>query len=176
MPVYRPLATILVCAVLLGAGARILHKEPIPLWGYPKAMEMIQPKSTFAQPSSVSPDSVFAPADFPYKVNLSEAMGLYMKRKKMGIDFIDTREHELYREGHITGAVNIPYVKLADYADSLERIPKDRILVLYCDGGECTLSLDLAEYLIPAGWKRVAVFEGGWAAWSAETDFVECSE
>ena len=160
-------------AVLLGVGARVVQKQSVPFWGFPKPIELIQPKKAFAGAESVSPDSAFAPADKPYEVNLSLVMGLYMKRKKSSIHFIDSREPKLYQEGHIPGAMNIPFEQVSKYVDSLKTLPKHDLVILYCDGGDCHLSHDLAEYMLAEGWNRLAVYTGGWEEWSKETDFVD---
>jgi rhodanese-related sulfurtransferase len=165
--------TVVALSVLLGLGARVVQKQPVPFWGFPKPVELIQPKAAFAGAESISPDSAFAPSDKPYEVDISMAMGLYMKRKKSNIHFIDAREPELYAEGHIPGAQNIPFERIATYGDSLKTLPKSDLFVLYCDGGDCHQSHDLAEYMLANGWQRITVYTGGWAEWSKETDFVD---
>lgn len=173
MRLSRQLLVMAALAILLGLGVRVVQKHAVPFWGFPKPVELIQPKIAYAGAESVSVDSAFAPSDRPYEVDLSMVMGLYMKRKKSHAHFLDAREPELYREGHIPGARNIPFEQVAKYGDSLKTIPKTDLLLLYCDGGDCHQSHDLAEYLLANGWQRVAVYTGGWEEWSKETDFVE---
>ncbi|MCX6601721.1 MAG: rhodanese-like domain-containing protein [bacterium] len=173
MRLSRQLLVMAALTVLLGLGARVVQKHSVPLWGFPKPVELIQPKMAYAGAESVSVDSAFAPSDRPYEVNLSMVMGLYMKRKKSSVHFLDAREPDLYLEGHIPGARNVPFEQVAKYGDTLKTIPKTDLLLLYCDGGDCHQSHDLAEYLLANGWQRVAVYTGGWEEWSKETDFVE---
>ncbi|MFZ5434051.1 MAG: rhodanese-like domain-containing protein [Calditrichota bacterium] len=164
-------------AVLLGLGARVVQKSPVPFWGYPKSVELIPtPPVAIAKPDAVSPDSMFVPADRPYDVDLATAIGLYMKRKRSNIHFVDARAPELYKDGHVPGAWNIPTAKWEQLKDSVKVIPKNELIVAYCEGVECHDSHDLAEQMISCGWKRIAVFSGGWAEWSEETDFIEKSE
>jgi len=163
-------------SVFLGLGARNMQRNPVPFWGYPKPIELIRTKVAFAGAELVSSDSAFVPADQPYEVDLSTAMGLYMKRKKNNVHFIDARETELYAEGHIPGARNIPFDQISKYADSLLTIPQNDLLLLYCEGGDCRSSHDLAEYMLANGWKRITVYLGGWAEWSAETDFIDSKQ
>lgn len=163
-------------AVLLGLGARFVQEKPVPFWGFPKLIETIAPKTAFAGAEALAVDSAFAPADKPYELDLSAAMGLFMKRKKSGVGFIDARDAKLYAAGHIPGAVNIPYDKIGDYAAALSKFPKDALAVLYCENPDCHLSHHLAEYMLAAGWTRVAVYSGGFDEWSVETDFVEASQ
>jgi rhodanese-related sulfurtransferase len=173
MKLSRQLWVMAALAILLGLGARVVQNHRVPLWGFPRPVALIQPKMAYAGAESVSPDSAFTPSDKPYEVDLSMVMGLYMKRKKSNVHFLDAREPKLYLEGHIPGARNVPFEQVAKYGDTLKTVPKTDLLVLYCDGGDCHLSHDLAEYLLANGWQRVAVYVGGWAEWSKETDFVE---
>ena len=173
MSLSRQLVLLVGVSVLLGIGARTVQKQTVPFWGFPKPMELLAPKA-IAGPDAVSPDSAFAPAEQPYRVDLSTAVGLYMKRTKNNIHFVDAREPKLYAEGHIAGAVNIPFERLAEYGEIT--IPKADLVVIYCDGGDCHLSNDLAEYMLQNGWQRLAVYEGGWEEWSKETEFIATGE
>ncbi len=174
MSLSRQLLVLVGVSIILGLGARTVQKSTIPFWGFPKPIELITPREAFAVDDAVSPDSAFAPADKPYAVKLSTVMGLYMKRKKNNVHFVDARESKLYGEGHIPGAVNIPFEHVAE--QEAIAIPKDDLIVVYCDGGDCHLSHDLAAYMLEGGWKRIAVYEGGWAEWSTETDFTSTGD
>lgn len=158
-------------SVLLGLGARFTQKRPVPFWGFPKPIEMVQPKVAMADPA-VSADSAFVPSDKPYRVDFGTTSVLWTKRKKASVHFVDARETKLYVEGHIPGALNIPFEHVGEYSTMLNAIPKTELILIYCDGGDCHLSNDLAQHMLQDGWKRVAVYEGGWEEWSKETDFV----
>ena len=170
MPISRQLLLLASVSVLLGLGARVVQKQNVPFWGFPKPIELVTPTLAIAGPNSVSPDSAFAPSDQPYKVDLSTTVGLFMKRKKNNVHFVDARDGKLYGEGHIPGSLNIPYERVAEYGEIT--IPKEDLVLIYCDGGDCHLSHDLAQHMLDNGWTRLAVFEGGWAEWSTETDFI----
>lgn len=174
MSLSRQLIVLVSVSVLLGLGARVVQKQTVPFWGFPEPVATIAIPPDVMAVESVSPDSAFAPSDQPYKIELPTVMGLYMKRKKNNVHFVDARETKLYGEGHIPGAVNIPFEHVAEQ-ESIA-IPKEDLVVIYCDGGDCHLSHDLAAYMIEGGWKRIAVYEGGWAEWSEETDFVSSEE
>jgi rhodanese-related sulfurtransferase len=170
MTLSRQFLILLCASVLLGLGARVVQKHPVAMWGFPKPSEVIQVPEAVADPGTASPDSVFAPADKAYEIKLTTATGLYMKRKKSNIHFIDARDTKLYADGHITGAANIPFEKISQYQSQVDSLPKADLYVLYCDGGDCHLSHDLADLMLQQGFKRLAVFTGGWAEWSKETD------
>lgn len=57
---------------------------------------------------------------------------------------IDLREQSEYNEGHIPGAINIPYDELDSYADNLPHA----LLIFYCERGNISLmaARDLAKY------------------------------
>jgi rhodanese-related sulfurtransferase len=44
----------------------------------------------------------------------------------------------------------------------LYSLPKDKILVAYCGGGNCELSHELCDIMIPMGFTKVFIYLGGW--------------
>jgi rhodanese-related sulfurtransferase len=175
MSLSRQLLVLVGVSVLFGLGARVVQKQTVPFWGFPKPIEMIQPRQAMADPAT-STDSAFVPADQPYLIDYATASVLYGKRTKNNIHFVDARDVKLYAEGHIPGAVNIPFERVEENQAKLDSIPKTDLVLCYCDGGDCHLSKDLAAKMIENGWKRLAVYEGGWAEWSKESDFVAKGE
>jgi rhodanese-related sulfurtransferase len=169
---YKQIFTIIALSILLGLGTRVIQDNPVPFWGFPEPIKLIQPGGAIAETTIVSPNEDFTPADKPYGINYVTMMGLFSKQKKDSIHFVDSREPDLYAAGHIPGAVNIPFEKIGEYLPVLNLIPKEQLIVIYCDGGDCHLSHDLAEYALSQGWNRICVYQGGWAEWSKESDFV----
>jgi rhodanese-related sulfurtransferase len=86
-----------------------------------------------------------------------------LESRDPGAILIDVREPVEYAAGHVPGAVNLPQ---ADLADRLEELPRDRPLLLICQGGY--RSLRAAQFLKQIGFEQVASVAGGTAAW-AET-------
>ena len=82
-----------------------------------------------------------------------------------GIKFIDARPAEEFAEGHIKGAVNIPFYGSENYENILNKISKTDYIVTYCNGDDCDLSILLGDELFKKGYKRVYVFFGGWNEW-----------
>jgi rhodanese-related sulfurtransferase len=97
----------------------------------------------------------------PIAIKLSRALDLYEK----GIIFIDARTKEEFAEGHIKGAVNIPFYESEHYNHVLDKIDKSKIVVTYCSGSDCDLSIMLGDELFEKGYKKVYVFYGGWDDW-----------
>ncbi|HEV2126690.1 MAG TPA: MBL fold metallo-hydrolase [Chloroflexota bacterium] len=75
---------------------------------------------------------------------------------------LDVREREEYAAGHVPGALNLPQ---ADLATRLDELPRDKPLLLICQGGY--RSLRAAQFLVQAGFTDVASVQGGTGAWQA---------
>jgi rhodanese-related sulfurtransferase len=81
--------------------------------------------------------------------------------------FVDARHACDYNVGHIEGAVNLPLHEFDKAHANLAAVPKDRMLVLYCDGVECNSSVELAKALHESGYVNVRIFYGGGNEWLA---------
>jgi rhodanese-related sulfurtransferase len=78
----------------------------------------------------------------------------------------DARDSEDYDLGHIENAVNIPYDYYEDYEEVIDRLDDTGVHVIYCSGEECSLSMDLADYLFNERvFEKILIFEGGWPQW-----------
>jgi rhodanese-related sulfurtransferase len=79
---------------------------------------------------------------------------------------VDARIPELYSEGHLPGAVSLPYAEAEGYIDTFKiRTAKETALIIYCSGYGCPDSFDLALLLLTDGYQDVSVFEGGYPQW-----------
>jgi len=74
---------------------------------------------------------------------------------------LDVREPVEYAAGHVPGSVNLPQ---ADLADRLDELPRDRPLLLICQGGY--RSQRAAQFLKQMGFEQVSSVAGGTAAWA----------
>lgn len=95
-------------------------------------------------------------------LTMQEAFTLW----KDGAVFIDTREPDEYAEGHIPGAINLPFEEWDDYWECVEPYlrPESKI-VCYCGGLDCELSLFAARELITIGYFDSYIFFGGYLKW-----------
>lgn len=78
---------------------------------------------------------------------------------------IDVREAKEYRQGHITGAMNIPYSELKDRVVELGE-KKDRPVILVCGIGQYAGAA--GKLLNQAGFQKVLRLSGGLSSWSAQ--------
>jgi rhodanese-related sulfurtransferase len=149
---------IIVVAAILGGGLNLIRHDRVA-W---VSGQVVLPVGDPTQPDSFSA----SPQPIEPKAILLEAV---KKLLQGGAVIIDARSVELYQEGHIPTAINIPFENLGSYSITLSAIPKDTVIVVYCDGGDCELSYDLAFYLTSKDYRHVYVFQGGWAQWQEST-------
>lgn len=83
-----------------------------------------------------------------------------------GIKFIDSRSVEEFAEGHVKGAVNIPFYGSENFLDEINRLNKNEIIVTYCSSADCDISILSGDELFEMGFKRVYVFIGGYDEWN----------
>ena len=78
---------------------------------------------------------------------------------------LDTREQDEFDEGHIPGAILIPYTEIENKAEAM--LPdKDKLILVYCRSGR--RSKIAAESLAKLGYTNVKEF-GGIIDWPYET-------
>jgi len=103
-----------------------------------------------------------AQANMP-TVDLAEAHAFFMDG---GAVFVDARPPELFSEGRIEGAFNIPEHAInAHLPEFRQMIPTGVPVIVYCDGQDCVSSLKVAGDLAQAGYQDVQIFYGGWHEW-----------
>jgi hydroxyacylglutathione hydrolase len=79
-----------------------------------------------------------------------------------GILVLDVRNRSEWDGGHLAGATLLP---LAELDARLEELPRDREVVVHCQGGG--RSSIAASVLLARGWPRVSNLTGGFSAWVA---------
>ncbi len=78
----------------------------------------------------------------------------------------DARTPKLYAAGHLPGAKNLPLEDvdrtLAAYSALLTM---ETPILVYCDGADCSDSLELAIKLREYGFENLTLYPGGFAEW-----------
>ena len=82
-----------------------------------------------------------------------------------GVKFIDARPAEEFSEGHIKGAVNIPFYESEKYLDVINGLNKNETIVTYCSSQECDDGTLSGDEFFKMGFKKVYIFIGGWEEW-----------
>ena len=100
---FKQIFMIVVLSILFGLGARVVQEQPVPFWGFPEPIKLIPPKADGSGVAKITSDDAFPPADQPYAIDYGTTMGLFAKKKRENINFVDSRDPELFAEGHIPG-------------------------------------------------------------------------
>jgi rhodanese-related sulfurtransferase len=102
-----------------------------------------------------------------------------VKLQAAGAVVIDTRVASEYAEGHIKGAVSVPYREKSDKAVNfdasqddfnLSKLPADKSapVVVYCNGPECWKSYKASILAIKAGHTNVLWYRDGYPNWKSK--------
>ena len=81
-----------------------------------------------------------------------------------GYQLIDARPDVKYFEGHLPGAVSLPWAEMKERLDALPA-DKSSPLIFYCGGPKCDLSSKAAELATQSGYTNVSVYHGGEPGW-----------
>ena len=95
---------------------------------------------------------------------ISGAEAKALMDSESGYIILDVREQDEYDEGHIPGAILIPYGEIADRAEK-ELPDKNQLILVYCRSGR--RSKIAAEELVKLGYTNVKEF-GGIIDWEYE--------
>jgi rhodanese-related sulfurtransferase len=83
---------------------------------------------------------------------------------------IDARNPENFIKAKIGKAINIfPYGDEKEMMNKILDLPRDKTLIVYCDGGNCDASHKLAEIIIGFGYEKVFIYTGGWEEWTKKS-------
>lgn len=135
-------------AACLGLAVNLVHPHQIP---YLKA----KPPVEVRLPEDVRIDEIEV-----IQANDLWDLGEYL--------FVDSRSPVQFEEGHIAGAVNLPWEEFEQYFPQVRTALGSKPgLVIYCAGEDCDLSHALARRLYQEGFRSIFVFFGGWHAWEA---------
>ena len=169
---------ILLAGMALGAAWNTLGLASRPPWGIawippaPTAtrLEAFQPPGavaagTTAAHATAAPLPVIPDVPGPLTIELPAFKHLYDAGR---VRVVDARERSQYEDGHIAGAVSLPFDGVLAEREKVRQLDAGgRAFVIYCSGGTCELSMDLAKVLVDSGKRKVLVFEGGYPAWTA---------
>lgn len=116
----------------------------------------------FFNPTRGTDPTPLASAARPPFLTFEEAESLHVRQQAL---FVDARSSYDFGMGHIAGAISIPLQDFDTTHPLVSALPRDQLLVTYCDGEECSSSITLAALMNAAGFSRVRVFFGGWNEW-----------
>ncbi len=88
--------------------------------------------------------------------------------------FLDARNDDAYRAGHIPGAIQCDYWR-GDVPQVIDRAMAAEKIIVYCNGGACEDSLhvcrELLRYGVPQG--NIYLYANGWEEWARRSTEIE---
>lgn len=109
----------------------------------------------------------------PGHITVEEARALF----DAGSPFIDARKLEAYVEGHVEMAFRLDMNSFREgNPPQLALIPREAMVVVYCNGGQCDESEHVAEFLNGSGYKKVYIMHDGFPGWKAAGHPVQTGE
>ncbi|HWN82354.1 MAG TPA: rhodanese-like domain-containing protein [Candidatus Udaeobacter sp.] len=152
---------LIVFGLLVGLAANALSPRGIPLVG------------DFSRGAALANRSEEELKELPPVVELADVKTAIASGDSLLV-VLDARAPDAFAEGHLPGALNLSVENLdANYPPLKARLDRVNRIIVYCDGGDCELSHDLAEALKSLGYKRVQLFAGGIAAWTEAGEKLE---
>lgn len=148
---------IVLISSIIGLGYNTFSEHSLPL--IPKSLDEL-----------AVPDSAIFDNQNPNQNYLEKIVSYNQIVKLVGkpdVIFIDARRPEDFNRGHIDNAINI-FPLMDDeneYFIKLNELPRNKILIVYCDGGTCDLSEHVAKDLFGFGYNQGFLFKGGWDEW-----------
>lgn len=113
-----------------------------------------------AEPAATPAPAAAAAATFVATPISQEALLERQAKHPKKLLVLDVRTPQEYADGHVPGAVNVPYDQLAS---RLAEVPKDKDVVLYCKSGR--RAGIAADTLAANGYTRLSHLEGDMNAW-----------
>lgn len=78
---------------------------------------------------------------------------------------IDARPEAMYAKGTIPSSINIPDTKIEEFIGQLDKVAKDKEIIVYCGGWGCAKSPKVAGYLKGKGFTNVKLYQAGEPEW-----------
>ena len=88
-----------------------------------------------------------------------------LPREQLGFVLLDVRAPQLYAEGHVPRALNLPHRKIT--AEAMSAYPPEAVFVVYCSGPHCN-GADKAALRLALLGRPVKKMIGGISGWCEE--------
>lgn len=177
--IIKQILIILVLSILVGLLVNAVNPKGIPLVMDPKRYSTEEsdkikedfvnnPYDTSNHKEAFIQNPHYNKAGFVEPQNIKKDLAkLFYDKKAL---FIDARKAEEFNAGHIKGSLNYFYEDFhkkskEEQMEMLKGLNKNGIIVCYCNGGECDMSIDLAYDIAKLGFKSVNIYLGGYKEW-----------
>jgi len=82
---------------------------------------------------------------------------------------IDARPNPKYLGGTIPSSLNIPDTQIDKYIGQLDKVAKDKEIIVYCGGWDCEKSPIVAGHLKSKGFTNVKLYQAGEPEWATKS-------
>lgn len=82
---------------------------------------------------------------------------------------IDARPNPKYLSGAIPSSLNIPDTQIDKYIGQLDKVAKDKEIIVYCGGWDCEKSPIVAGHLKSIGFTNVKLYQAGEPEWATKS-------
>ena len=82
---------------------------------------------------------------------------------------IDARPNPKYLSGTIPSSLNIPDTQIDKYIGQLDKVAKDKEIIVYCGGWDCEKSPIVAGHLKSKGFTNVKLYQAGEPEWATKS-------
>ncbi len=81
---------------------------------------------------------------------------------------VDARPNPKYLSGTIPSSINIPDTQIDKFIGQLDKVAKDKEIIVFCGGWECEKSPIVAAHLKGLGFTNVKLYQAGEPEWAAK--------
>lgn len=130
----------------------------------PAGAEAAQPRPTPAPAQPATPEKP-KPRALGLDIGVEQSWEFFQQGKP----FVDARNEADYTEQHVENAYWMPAEAFAGGAipDATKYMDANDVVVIYCSGGDCDASHNVAVLLQQLGYKRCHVMKDGLPGWAA---------
>jgi rhodanese-related sulfurtransferase len=131
--------------------------------------------------ASASLSGVANAADTPASLNGAKSAdaAAVAKAQSAGAVVVDTRVASEYADGHIKGAISVPYREKSEKSAGFDasqdefnvaKLPADKgaAIVIYCNGPECWKSFKATTVSVKAGYTNILWYREGFPDWKSK--------
>jgi rhodanese-related sulfurtransferase len=145
MKTILQISTMALLGLLFGLGVNAVSPDPLPIFATSEQFDLeVDPEKT---------------------VDSSDIMEIWESGEAI---FIDARSEDMFAKGRIPGSFSLPYNSFkGGIPELIDFLPRDQLLVIYCDGADCHASPIVYDKLLEYGFEKgfLKIFNGGWNTW-----------
>jgi rhodanese-related sulfurtransferase len=164
----KEIAVLCLIAAFIGMVFNAFSPKGIPLLRTEPPKEVVADTALFGRPAV---DTAAPATGGAYRtISLDQFKRLLTARR--GI-LLDARNEDEYVKGHVPGARNVPGQNPDPSFEHLAQIPRDSLVIVYCNNPDCHLGRMLIDFMKVLGFTDMVLYDDGWDGWVAAREPVD---